>query len=136
MMNPCFQQIPTEVAQTALEISLDTSAPRLYSSCTNGQIHVWNLETLSNLHSFFTKGHEVMTDIAAIHSTTHIAASCLDGKIYVLDLHLERIGKALSGHDKGVTMLKYCATKGYLVSGGWITVFICGILTWSKRSGL
>ncbi|KAE9242164.1 hypothetical protein PF002_g8879 [Phytophthora fragariae] len=112
------QQIPTEVAQIALEISLGEATPRLYSSCTNGRIHVWNMETLSNSHSFFMKGHEVMTDIVAIHNTTHIAASCLDGKIYVLDVHLERIGKALTGHDKGVTMLKYCAHKGYLVSGG------------------
>ncbi|GMG17737.1 unnamed protein product [Phytophthora fragariaefolia] len=59
-----------------------------------------------------------MTDITAIHNTAHIAASCLDGKIYVLDLGLMRIGKALSGHHKGVTMLKYCANTGYLVSGG------------------
>ncbi|GMF32807.1 unnamed protein product [Phytophthora lilii] len=76
------------------------------------------MDTLSCSKSFFSKGHEVITDIAAIHSTTHVAASCLDGKIYVLDLHLERIGKALNGHKKGVTMLKYCANKGYLVSGG------------------
>jgi WD40 repeat protein len=76
------------------------------------------METLTCSHSFFRKGHEVMTDIAAIDKTAHLAASCMDGKIYVLDLQHERIGNALSGHDKGVTMIKYSGNKGYLISGG------------------
>ncbi|RLN48385.1 hypothetical protein BBJ28_00006832 [Nothophytophthora sp. Chile5] len=111
-------QIPTEKAQTALELPPDLTIPHLYSSCTDGQVHVWNTETLSCTHSFFPKGHEVMTDIAAVNNMTQIASSCLDGNIYMLDLHLGCIAKTLRGHKQGVTMLKYCSHKGYLISGG------------------
>ncbi|RLN37045.1 hypothetical protein BBJ28_00008678 [Nothophytophthora sp. Chile5] len=112
------EQIPTEKAQTALELPSDLTTPHLYSSCTDGQVHVWNTETLSRTHSFFPKGHEAMTDIAAVNNMEQIASSCLDGNIYMLDLHLGCIAKTLRGHKQGVAMLKYCSHQGYLVSGG------------------
>lgn len=96
----------------------DSSIRRLYSASAMGQVHVWNLDSLTRAHSFFTKDHEICTDLTVVDTMDQIAAACLDGKIYMIDLHLCQIAKILSGHRQGVTVLRYSGENGYLVSGG------------------
>lgn len=59
-----------------------------------------------------------MNDLLVIDGKSQVASACLDGKIYMLDLHLHQVTKALSGHKKSVSMLRYNAENGYLVSAG------------------
>lgn len=59
-----------------------------------------------------------MNDILVIDGMNQVASACLDGKIYMIDLHLHRVTKALAGHKKSVSMLRFNAENGYLVSAG------------------
>lgn len=113
-----FQQIPTQSAQLALANHSSATSTQLYSSCTQGQVHAWDLETLARSHTFFDKGHPVMNDLLVLDGMSQVASACLDGKIYMIDLHLHRVTKALSGHKRAVTMLRYSSENGYLVSAG------------------
>jgi WD40 repeat protein len=96
----------------------DPSTRRLYSSSTLGEVHVWNLDSLTRMHSFFSKGHEICTDLIVIDAMDQLAAGCLDGKIYMMDLHLHQPVKTLCGHRQGVTVLRYSSENGYIISGG------------------
>lgn len=118
-MHLIIQQIPTQTAQLALaNHSSATSSTQLYSSCTHGQVHAWDLETLTRSHTFFEKGHPVMNNLLVLDGMSQVASACLDGKIYMIDLHLHRVTKVLSGHKRAVTMLRYSSENGYLVSAG------------------
>uniref|UniRef100_K3WM75 Uncharacterized protein n=1 Tax=Globisporangium ultimum (strain ATCC 200006 / CBS 805.95 / DAOM BR144) TaxID=431595 RepID=K3WM75_GLOUD len=90
----------------------------LYSACTNGQVHVWDLETLGCSHTFFDRGHPVINDLLVVDGMSQVAGACLDGKIYMIDLHLHRVTKTLSGHKTAASMLKYSSENGYLISAG------------------
>lgn len=99
-------------------MSSDAASTQLFSSCTNGQVHAWDLETLGCSHSFFHRGHPVMNDLLVVDGMAQVAGACLDGKIYMIDLHLHRVTKSLAGHKKAVSMLRYSPENGYLVSAG------------------
>lgn len=79
---------------------------------------MWDIDSLTCLHSFFHEGHAVMSDIEVIDSMHMLASACLDSKIYLVDLNVSRVTKTLVGHRKGVSLLKYSAEQGYLISGG------------------
>lgn len=113
-----MQQIPTESPQISMTRSSSVASPLLYSASTDGQVHVWDLETLGCAHTFFEHGHPVMNDLLAIEGMSQVAGACLDGKIYMIDLHLHRVAKTLSGHKKAVSMLRYSSENGYLISAG------------------
>lgn len=79
---------------------------------------MWDLDSLSCLHSFFHEGHAIMSDIEVIESMHMLASACYDSKIYLMDLNVGRVTKTLVGHRKGVSLLKYSAEQGYLISAG------------------
>lgn len=59
-----------------------------------------------------------MNDLLVLDGMSQVASACLDGKIYMIDLHIHRVTKALSGHKRAVAMLRYSSENGYLVSAG------------------
>ncbi|DBA00935.1 TPA: hypothetical protein N0F65_006135, partial [Lagenidium giganteum] len=117
------QQIPTEGVQTALALPLETTlgSPILFSACASGQVYAWNMETLQLTDTFLSKGshgHAAITDLVVIDGMSQIACASMDTKIHMIDLHKGSVAKTLSGHKKGISMLRYCNENGYLVSAG------------------
>lgn len=116
------QQIPTPSFQTslALQPSSVSASPLLYSAGVDGQVHAWDLESLSCRHTFLDKVTHATTvvDLELIPPTAQLACASMDGNIYMVDLMVGRVTRTLSGHTKGVAMLQYCAENKYLVSGG------------------